>query len=120
VTLNLDVDGLNSLPKTYELPLFRVIQELCSNVKRHAQAEHVTLTVIYNPDESPLLRGYVTDNGRGFVPKESVGRGLGLTGVRERIEQVGGRLTIESTPGQGSQFQFIIPVERHVPASLSA
>ncbi len=110
VQVNLDADGLEKLPKTYELPLFRVVQELCSNIKRHAQATQATLTIVYQPDESPLLRGYISDNGRGFDPKaEALGQ-LGLTGVQERIQQTGGSFEMNSAPGEGSRFRFSIPV----------
>jgi signal transduction histidine kinase len=111
VQLMLDQEGLAQLPKMYELPLFRVAQELFSNVKKHAQATQVRLTIVYNPQESPVLRGYVQDNGVGYSVQQVQGRGMGLAGVRERIQQVGGRLTTDSKPGQGSRFQFQIPVQ---------
>jgi two-component system sensor histidine kinase DegS len=110
VQVQLDADGIARLPKRYELPLFRVIQELLSNIKRHAQATQVTLTVVYNPEESHTLRAYVSDNGCGFVPGEQSGSGMGLTGVRERIQQLDGQLHIESQPGKGTRFQIQIPI----------
>lgn len=121
VQLILDEDGLTQLPKQYELPLFRVIQELCSNIKHHARASQAKITVAYNPTEGPMLSGYVSDNGQGF----EVGKGnissnsMGLAGVRERIQQVGGQLHIQSRPGQGSRFQFLIPVKQSVKHALS-
>ncbi len=113
VQLTLDEEGLETLPKHYELPLFRVIQELCSNIRHHAQATQVKLNVTYNPAESPVLSGFVSDNGKGFDPKSVPSNRMGLAGVRERIQQVGGKLNIHSQPGKGSKFQFIIPVKRH-------
>jgi signal transduction histidine kinase len=110
VQMTVDAEGLNRLPKDYELPLFRVIQELLTNIKHHAEATQATLTVAYDPSESPMLSGYVTDNGKGFEPKATTSKSMGLTGVQERVQQLGGRLNIESKPGQGSRFQFFIPV----------
>lgn len=118
VQVNLDQQGLARLPKKYELPLFRVVQELCSNIKNHAQASQATITVVYDPNESFMLSGYVTDNGKGFDPKTTDSQSMGLAGVRERIQQFGGRLNIDSKPGIGSKFQFFIPVTDRVEDTL--
>lgn len=111
VKVNLDEAGLAQLPKSYELPLFRVIQELCSNLKRHAHASRVNLAISYNPAESPVLSGYVSDNGQGFDPKNIAVSSMGLAGLTERIQQMDGQLNITSQPGQGAQFQWTIPVK---------
>jgi len=114
VKLNLDESGLAKLPKAYELPLFRVIQELCSNIKHHAKATRVNLAISYNPAESPVLSGYVSDNGQGFDPKHIEATSMGIAGIKERIQQMGGTLQIRSKPGEGTQFQWTIPVKNHV------
>lgn len=114
VHINLDEAGLAQLPKHYELPLFRVIQELCSNIKHHAQASQVKITVAYNPLESRSLSASIQDNGTGFELKKVRGKGMGLTGVQERVQQMHGTLSIQSQPGQGSRFQLIIPVKANV------
>lgn len=111
VNLNLDEAGLAQIPKAYELPLFRVIQELCTNLKRHAQASRVNVAISYNPKESPVLSGYVSDNGKGFDPKAVAVTSMGLTGIKERIQQMDGKLQIHSEPGQGAKFQWTIPVK---------
>lgn len=114
VHVTMDEEGLAQLPQQYELPLFRVMQELCSNIKRHAQATQVRLSIVYNPNESPVLSGYVNDNGTGFDPeKTNTTTSMGLAGVQERIQQVGGKLMIHSQPGQGSKFHFTILVKTH-------
>lgn len=113
VQLNVDENGLAQLPKQYELPLFRVVQELCSNIKRHAQATQVKITVAYNPEESPTLSASLQDNGIGFDTKQAKGKGMGLAGVRERVQQMRGTLSIKSKPNEGSRFQLIIPVKNH-------
>lgn len=112
VRFNVDETDLSQLPKQYELPLFRVSQELCSNIKRHAQASQVQITVAYNPAESGILSGSISDNGIGFDPQLTRSEGMGLAGVQERIRQMGGTLTVHSEPEQGSRFQFIIPVKQ--------
>jgi signal transduction histidine kinase len=110
VDFYLDQSELARLPKGYELPIFRVVQELCSNIKHHSQATEASVRILYNPQESPLLRGYVSDNGRGFDPRKSTPGKMGLTGIQERIRQINGQFKMESAPGKGSQFQWMIPV----------
>lgn len=115
VQMSLDSEGLARLPKSCELPLFRVIQELFSNIKRHAGASQVMATLVYNPAESRFLHGYIADNGQGFSwpqarASECREGGMGLAGVQERIGQLGGSLQIDSQPGQGSRFRFRIPI----------
>jgi signal transduction histidine kinase len=111
VSLNADTMGLSSLPRHYELPLFRVLQELCSNIKHHAQASQVKITIAYTPEESPMLSTSIQDNGKGFNPQKTYSKSMGLTGVKERIQQMGGHLQINSKVGEGSRFQFVIPVK---------
>lgn len=114
VKINLDEAGLSQLPKGYELPLFRVIQELCSNIKHHAKASRVNMAISYNPTESPMLSGYVSDNGEGFDPKTIASTSMGIAGIKERIQQMNGKLHILSKPGQGTQFQWTIRIKQHV------
>jgi signal transduction histidine kinase len=114
VRLVLDRDQLSQLPKRYELPLFRIVQELFSNIRHHAEATQASLTVVWNPQESPWLSAYVQDNGRGFSCEE-IARNphsrLGLTGVRERLKALNGQLTIDSRPdGGGTRISLRIPI----------
>ena len=114
VTLRIDESRLATLPKEYELPLFRIVQELFNNIKRHAQATKVSLTMVYEPEESPLLRLYVRDNGVGFDTRlympgqrlknnalrgqEQRLNGMGLAGVEDRVNQMAGKILITSSP----------------------
>lgn len=111
VSLNAATEGLKQLPERYELPLFRVFQELCSNIKHHAQASQVQITLAYAPADGPVLSATISDNGRGFDPQQKDPHKMGLTGVQERIQQLGGKIHIRSQPNQGSHFQIIIPVK---------
>jgi signal transduction histidine kinase len=96
-----------------ETTLYRIAQEALTNVAKHAQAEHVWLSVSKS-------RGYfilsVRDDGHGFSvgpvladPDDRVG--LGLFGMKERATLVGGTFTIESHPGKGARVSVRIPVE---------
>jgi signal transduction histidine kinase len=88
-----------------ELACFRIAQEAMTNIQRHAQATHVAVNLA--PDDGGLELT-VRDDGRGFDPSHS-GR-LGLVTMRERAEQVGGRLEIDAAPGRGSCVRAYIPL----------
>jgi signal transduction histidine kinase len=79
------------LPTGTEVVLLRVAQEALSNVERHAQASAIEVRLAYKPAEATLE---VRDDGVGFQTQTTVGYGLG--GMRGRVEQAGGRLTIQS------------------------
>jgi len=90
--------------------LYRVAQEALTNVARHAQASQVKMSI---RKLRRVIRMEVQDNGKSFqVQGASPTRrkkGLGLLGMRERVEMVGGRFTIESEPGQGTTIRAEIP-----------
>jgi len=87
--------------------ILRIVQESLSNVARHAEARHV-LVQLAETDEG--LRVLVRDDGLGFDPAEATERPgcLGLTGMRERAERMGGRLTVESGRGRGTTVELTI------------
>ena len=104
-----------------EATLLRVAQEALANVRKHARANRVGLTLTYLDD---AIRLDVRDDGVGFEP-ESAGRaldgwqagGFGLTSMRERLESEGGTLTIESTPGAGTTVVAELPREAARPVA---
>jgi signal transduction histidine kinase len=96
-----------------EAMLLRVAQEALANVRKHARACKVTLTLTYL-DDALLLD--VCDDGVGFEPalahRDPDGwqaGGFGLSSMRERLEQQGGMLTIESAPGTGTTIAATLP-----------
>lgn len=98
------------LPAAVETALFRIAQEALTNVAKHAQAKQVTLT-LEALDE--LARLIIADDGIGFFPtdpyRSGEHRGLGLDSLRERAEAAGGRLAVESAPGQGTRVIVEVP-----------
>lgn len=106
------VEGFEErLSDEVETTLFRIVQEALSNVVRHAQAKHVRVELYQRNDH---LVAIVEDDGRGFNvksirPDDPRGRGLGLFGMRERAELVGGRLTVKSAVDQGTRVEAVIP-----------
>jgi signal transduction histidine kinase len=91
-----------------EVTLLRVTQEALANVRKHAGAGRVALTLSYMDGEAALD---VRDDGVGFVGGLGPNGGLGLRGMRERVEALGGRLAVESAPGAGTTVAVTVPVE---------
>ena len=88
------------LSPTIETALYRIVQEAVTNVQRHAGATRVD--VLVERSDGRIL-AIVEDDGVGFTPRGPArGDRLGLVGMRERAEALGGRLTIESAPGAGT------------------
>ena len=115
------VDGRYELEPEAEATLLRVAQEALANVRKHARAGTVALTLTHLDDSTRLD---VRDDGVGFEP-ESGGRarngwragGFGLTSMRERLESHGGTLTIKSAPGAGTTIMAALPHAPTRPAS---
>jgi two-component system sensor histidine kinase UhpB len=100
--------ALPLLPAEVELVLYRIAQESLTNALRHSDARSVTVSLRADAD-SVTLR--VADDGKG-MPKQLPAGTAGLAGMRERALLVGGRLTIDSRPGQGTEVRLTIPVEQ--------
>lgn len=97
-----------SLSPELETVVYRVVQEALTNVARHSGSSRAAVGVLEVEGE---VRVFVEDEGRGFDPK-MVGLGhQGLVGMRERVELVGGKLLLESAPGEGTRVQVRLPLE---------
>lgn len=88
--------------------LARVTREAANNAVRHGSAGNVS---IHLRGEDGRLRLTVADDGTGFDPA-TVRRGYGLRSMRERVEGIGGEITVRSEPGQGSSVEVIVPLRR--------
>ncbi len=91
---------------TAEVVILRTAQEALSNVRRHASAAHVGLTLAYADPERVVLE--VCDDGRGFDP-DAPRTGFGLDGVHARAAEVGGSVRLRSTPGAGTTLRLEVP-----------
>ena len=108
-----EIDGLEErLPTEVETATFRVVQEALQNIARHAHAE----SVLIQADQSEgHLHVEIEDDGVGFdvdslaVNGDSL-RGVGLLGMRERVDALAGSLRIDSTPGRGTRVILSVPV----------
>jgi PAS domain S-box-containing protein len=120
VQADLMSDG-QTLPEHVRLTLYRIFQNAMVNVVKHAAAQHVW--VLFHLDDKQI-RLEIRDDGRGFkVPArlvELVRQGhFGVVGSIERAEAIGGKLLVQSEPGQGTRIEVIIPrQESYQPAPL--
>jgi signal transduction histidine kinase/CheY-like chemotaxis protein len=100
-----------------ESSLYRILQEALSNAQQHAHCRRLSVTLAVENDQ--WLRLEVTDDGQGFEPGQSLNqnqrRGLGLTSIQERVDSVGGQLTVTSAPGQGTKLYAQLPLTTREP-----
>lgn len=105
IALCVRVQDERTLPLQVEQALFRIAQEALANVSRHSQADTVELSLVYGASSVTLT---ISDDGRGFDPYQPQG-GLGLRSMRERSESLGGTLSMDSVPGQGTRVSVWCP-----------
>jgi signal transduction histidine kinase len=98
--------GDERLDAELETTLYRIVQEALTNVLKHADAQRVTIALVR---QRGTIRAVVADDGRGFDAGASRRDALGLVGMRERAVLIGGRLSIESTPGGGTTLIVEVP-----------
>jgi len=112
--VQLQVSGLpKRFPSRIEILLFRVVQEALANVATHAKAESAIVSL---EKRDPYLHLFVTDDGKGFDVKRYFSspqvsrKGIGILGMKERVELAGGTFYIDSHPGQGTRISVRIPL----------
>jgi signal transduction histidine kinase len=100
------------LPKDITLALFRVIQESLRNIARHSQAKSVYILV--NCSENTINLS-ISDSGVGFDPLLMQNKvGLGLVSMRERVKLIGGTISVDSEPGEGTVINVCVPLDMSV------
>jgi signal transduction histidine kinase len=101
--VRLQVHVQTRLPPSVEVGAYYVVSETLANASKHSQANHVEVEVVL---EDEMLRVMVSDDGIGGADPH---RGSGLIGLRDRVEALGGRLSIDSPPGHGTEIRCAIP-----------
>ncbi len=109
IAVEFAVEHERRLPPDCEEAAYRIVREALHNIVKHARASAVRVRLDFQPDRLCLE---VRDNGQGFDVAAVAGRGMGLTSMRERAEQLGGSLTIESGPGRGTAIRAELPVPK--------
>ncbi|MFH1381849.1 MAG: GAF domain-containing protein [Chloroflexota bacterium] len=107
------VGRVRRLGQQLETTLFRVIQEAITNIARHAEAKNAEITLHF---KKGIITIHVKDDGLGFDVAEALSskerpRGLGLLGMKERVELANGTLSVQSYPGGGTEINIEIPLE---------
>ncbi len=114
IRVDLQVRGEgHRLPPSIETALYRILQEAMTNIVKYAAASYVEIDLDLGRNEVVTAR--IEDNGRGFdsallTPTRQSGRGVGLFGMLERANLVGGTLQIDSSPGEGTEVRVTIPL----------
>jgi signal transduction histidine kinase len=108
--IKVEGESTPSLSPLLATTLYRIVQEALTNVTKHAKATQVKVTIQH---ELQTLRCSIKDNGVGFdvssLSARTGDRGLGLIGIRERLNSLGGSPSLVSTPGQGTELVITIP-----------
>jgi len=113
--------GIEKSPITVRTALFRIAQESLTNVARHAGASQVTVSI---ENLKGLIRMKITDDGQGFdvddTTSASANNRLGMLGMRERIEMIGGSFCVESAPGRSTTIRVEIKAAAPAPRKRAA
>jgi signal transduction histidine kinase len=97
-----------NIPPEVEREVYYVLREALTNVTRHSHASKVEIRL---SQEHGKLAASLTDDGVGFSQQNgNVGNGLGIIGMEQRMKKIGGELTVKSSPGQGSDISFLVPL----------
>ena len=108
--------GAPSPPDAQAAAVFRIFQEILSNVVRHAQARRLWVRIDVDPPPQPVLYLEVRDDGIGARPEAlHHPHSYGVMGMRERARHFGGRLTIDTAPGQGTRVRLVMPIQETAP-----
>ncbi len=110
-TLNCNGDTRSLLPPRAEVQLLRVVQEALTNTRKHSRATHATVTIDCT---GPVTAITIEDDGVGFEPStvaRSMEGGFGLASMRERVEQVGGRIAVHTAPNEGTTIRVELDAE---------
>jgi PAS domain S-box-containing protein len=93
------------------IAVFRMFQEILSNVARHAQARRIWVRITVDDPPQPVLYMDVRDDGIGATPEQlGAPRSYGVQGMHERAAHFGGRVSIDSAPGQGTRVRLVMPL----------
>lgn len=109
IPVRLDVRVGGRLPEPAELTAYYAVSEALTNTAKHARASAADVEVA---EEAGTLRVCVRDDGRGGADSS---RGSGLTGLRDRVEAIGGRISLRSDPGAGTTVEIALPLQGPAP-----
>ncbi|WP_291652130.1 sensor histidine kinase [Clostridium sp.] len=103
--------------KIIQIAIYRIIQEILNNIKKHSKAKYVDFRISYIKD---FIYIYIKDDGIGFNVQETIintkqkGNRYGLLGIFERVKQLRGKIEIKSLKGEGTIYKIRLPINRKV------
>lgn len=106
ISISLSTEGLDRCDPVVEINLYRVIQEALHNVVKYANAKKVHIRIV--KDKTHIYMN-IQDNGIGFIRDQIQGEGLGLKHMKERIDLLNGKFDIDSTIGNGTTIDVVVP-----------
>jgi signal transduction histidine kinase len=115
ITASIDITDINNFfSEKSRIIIYRIFQEVLTNIQKHASATHISAIITRNNDTISFL---IEDNGKGFdvkrvMIKNPTEKGLGLATMEERIRMLGGALDIRSHVGGGTRISFAIPISK--------
>lgn len=112
LSVEMELEKIDLMPDDLKILLFESVRELLFNIAKHA---HTRSSLVKLKQIDGLLQVTVSDQGCGFDPNvmarvSESGQGFGLFSIRERLELFGGRMEIQSAPGQGSRMSLFVPM----------
>lgn len=115
IKASVNIKGLDAnLTETQNIAIYRLVQECLTNISRHAQAKHISIDIIKTTKSGKAgLQVSIQDDGKGFNTKKT--EGLGLPGMRERVEGLGGALSIQSSMASSSSDQSGTEIKAWIP-----
>ena len=116
--LTLPEDNLNVLEPHIEQGIYRIAQETLENCARHAEAKTLWVTLTHSirenqtgQDQTEQIQLIIRDDGQGFDPSQTIPTGhYGVAGMKERASVIGGTLQVESSLGEGTTVQLVVPL----------
>ncbi|MDI9215177.1 ATP-binding protein [Clostridium tertium] len=118
IKIDINVDESNyEVEKIMQIAIYRIIQEILNNIKKHSKAKYVYLRINYIKD---YIYIYLQDDGIGFDVQETLintkqkGNRYGLIGIFERVEQLRGKIEVKSSNGEGTIYKIKLPINRKV------
>ena len=113
IKVQVEIDSIPVLPPEIQLVFFRIAQEALNNIYRHSEASEVSITLKYQED---ILRMTISDNGKGFEVLKRLSdfasqSKLGLAGMAERVQLIGGELEVTSQIEKGTKIIVTAPTK---------
>ena len=112
IELNSEIDSIDNIfPKDAEINVYRIVQESLNNVIKHSDASEAKIKIKKAENEVIIT---IKDDGRGFDTTNFNAKdtGLGLVGLRERTKMLGGKISINSSVGNGTEIKVNLPVKK--------